>query len=260
MIQDADTAETRIEGQGEMHLRVQLERLQNRFGATVVTRDPIVPYKETIKTSTTVRGRHKKQSGGHGQFGDCVLIIEPQERGKGFAFAEVVTGGAVPKNFFPAIEEGIVDSLKRGALGFPLVDVKVTLTDGSFHAVDSSDMAFKTAAGIGMREGLPQCSPVLLEPILKVKFYAPSEFTARVNQIVTGRRGQLLGFDGRDGWQGWDVTEALIPQAEMGMLIVELRSATAGVGTFEATFDHLQEVAGPVAQKVVDKRKADLAA
>lgn len=260
VIQDADTGETRIEGQGEMHLRVQLERLQNRFGVAVVTRDPIVPYKETIKSSTTVRGRHKKQSGGHGQFGDCVLIIEPQERGKGFTFAEVVTGGAVPKNFFPAIEEGIVESLKRGALGFPLVDVKVTLTDGSFHAVDSSDMAFKTAAGIGMREGLPQCSPALLEPILKVKFYAPSEFTARVNQIVTGRRGQLLGFDGRDGWQGWDVTEALIPQAEMGMLIVELRSATAGVGTFEANFDHLQEVAGPVAQKVVDKRKSELAA
>lgn len=260
VIQDADTAETRIEGQGEMHLRTQLDRLQNRFGVSVVTRDPVVPYKETIKTSTTVRGRHKKQSGGHGQFGDCVLIIEPQERGKGFAFAEVVTGGAVPRNFFPAIEEGIVDSLKRGALGFPLVDIKVTLTDGSYHPVDSSDMAFKTAAGIGMREGLPQCSPVLLEPILKVKFYCPSEFTARVNQIVTGRRGQLLGFDGREGWPGWDVTEALIPQAEMGMLIVELRSATAGVGTFEATFDHLQELTGPVAQKVVDKRKAELAA
>jgi len=260
VVQDADTGETRIEGQGEMHLRVQLERLQNRFGVAVVTREPIIPYRETIKSSTTVRGRHKKQSGGHGQFGDCVLTIEPQERGKGFAFAEVVTGGAVPKNFFPAIEEGIIDSLKRGALGFPLVDVKVTLSDGSFHPVDSSDMAFKTAAGIGMREGLPQCSPVLLEPILKVRFYGPSEFTARINQIVTGRRGQLLGFDGRDGWQGWDVTEALIPQAEMGMLIVELRSATAGVGTFEAEFDHLQEITGPVAQKVVDKRKADLAA
>ncbi len=260
VIQDADTAETRIEGQGEMHLRVQLERLQNRFGVSVVTRDPIIPYRETIKSSTTVRGRHKKQSGGHGQFGDCVLTIEPQERGKGFTFAEVVTGGAVPKNFFPAIEEGVVDSLKRGALGFPLVDVKVTLSDGSFHPVDSSDMAFKTAAGIGMREGLPQCSPVLLEPILKVKFYGPSDFTARVNQIVTGRRGQLLGFDGREGWQGWDVTEALIPQAEMGMLIVELRSATAGVGTFEAAFDHLQEITGPVAQKVVEKRKGELAA
>ncbi len=260
VVQDADTAETRIEGQGEMHLRVQLERLQNRFGVAVVTRDPVIPYRETIKSSITVRGRHKKQSGGHGQFGDCVLTIEPQGRGEGFAFAEVVTGGAVPKNYFPAIEEGVVESLKRGALGFPLVDVKVTLSDGSFHPVDSSDMAFKTAAGIGMREGLPQCSPVLLEPILKVKFYGPSEFTARINQIVTGRRGQLLGFDGREGWQGWDVTEALIPQAEMGMLIVELRSATAGVGTFEAGFDHLQELTGPVAQKVVDKRKGDLAA
>jgi elongation factor G len=260
VVQDADVAETRIEGQGEMHLRVHLERLVARYGVQVVTREPAIPYKETIQGQTSVRGRHKKQSGGHGQFGDCVLTIEPQARGKGFAFAEVVTGGAVPRNFFSAIEEGIVDTLKAGSLGFPLVDLKVTLTDGSYHPVDSSDMAFKTAAGIGMREGLPQCSPVLLEPILKVRFFGPSESTARINQIVTGRRGQLLGFDGREGWPGWDVTEALIPQSEMGMLIVELRSATSGVGTFEAAFDHLQELTGPLAQKVVEKRKAEAAA
>jgi elongation factor G len=252
-------AETRIEGQGEMHLRVHLERLLARYGVLVQTRDPAIPYKETIQGQTSVRGRHKKQSGGHGQFGDCVLTIEPQARGKGFTFAETVTGGAVPRNFFSAIEEGIVDSLKAGPLGFPLVDLKVTLTDGSYHPVDSSDMAFKTAAGMGMREGLPQCSPVLLEPILRVRFFGPSESTARINQIVTGRRGQLLGFDGREGWAGWDVTEALIPQSEMSMLIVELRSATSGVGTFEASFDHLQELSGPLAQKVTDKRKADKA-
>ncbi len=259
IIQDAEMAETRIQGQGEMHLRVHLERLLARYGVIVQTREPAIPYKETIQGQVSVRGRHKKQSGGHGQFGDCVLTIEPQARGKGFTFAETVTGGAVPRNFFSAIEEGVVDSLKAGPLGFPLVDVKVTLTDGSYHPVDSSDMAFKTAAGLGMREGLPQCSPVLLEPILKVRFYGPSEATARINQIVTGRRGQLLGFDGRDGWAGWDVTEALIPQSEMGMLIVELRSATSGVGTFEAAFDHLQELSGPLAQKVAEKRKAELA-
>lgn len=259
VVQDAEVAETRIEGQGEMHLRVHLERLLARYGVLVQTRDPAIPYKETIQGQTSVRGRHKKQSGGHGQFGDCVLTIEPQARGKGFTFAETVTGGAVPRNFFSAIEEGIVDSLKAGPLGFPLVDLKVTLTDGSYHPVDSSDMAFKTAAGMGMREGLPQCSPVLLEPILRVRFFGPSESTARINQIVTGRRGQLLGFDGREGWAGWDVTEALIPQSEMSMLIVELRSATSGVGTFEASFDHLQELSGPLAQKVTDKRKADKA-
>jgi elongation factor G len=260
VVQDAEVAETRIEGQGEMHLRVHLERLLARYGVVVQSREPAIPYKETIQGQVSVRGRHKKQSGGHGQFGDCVLTIEPQGRGKGFTFAETVTGGAVPRNFFSAIEEGVVDTLKAGPFGFPLVDLKVTLTDGSYHPVDSSDMAFKTAAGIGMREGLPQCSPVLLEPILRVRFFGPSESTARINQIVTGRRGQLLGFDGREGWPGWDVTEALIPQSEMGMLIIELRSATSGVGTFEATFDHLQELTGPLAQKVVEKRKAELAA
>lgn len=259
VVQDAAMGETRIEGQGEMHLRVQLERLQSRFGVAVVTRDPSVPYMETIQGTITVRGRHKKQSGGHGQFGDCVLVIEPQERGAGFTFAETVTGGAVPRNFFGAIEEGVVDSLRNGPLGFPVVDVKVTLTDGSYHTVDSSDMAFKTAAGIGMREGLPQCSPVLLEPILRMKFYGPSESTARINQIVTGRRGQLLGFDGLADWAGWDVTEAMMPQSEVGRMIVELRSVTAGVGTYEAEFDHLQEIAGPVADKVVEKRKSEAA-
>ena len=258
LVQDGEMGETRIEGQGEMHLRVVLERLLARYGVATTTRDPGVPYKETIRAATTVRGRHKKQSGGHGQFGDCVLTIEPAPRGSGFTFSEMVTGGAIPRNYFGAIEDGVTDSLREGALGFPVVDLKVTLTDGSYHTVDSSDMAFKTAAGLGMREGLPSCQPVLLEPILKVTFYGPSEATSRVNQIVTGRRGQLLGFDGREGWQGWDVTQALIPQSEMGLLIVELRSATAGIGSFEASFNNLAELTGHLAQKVVDKRKKDL--
>ncbi|MDR3493783.1 MAG: elongation factor G [Ancalomicrobiaceae bacterium] len=259
LVQDGEMGEIRIEGQGEMHLRVALERLQARYNIATATHDAGVPYKETIRASTTVRGRHKKQSGGHGQFGDCVLTIEPAPRGSGFTFVEVVTGGAIPRNYFGAIEDGVVESLNEGALGFPLVDLKVTLTDGSYHTVDSSDMAFKTAALMGMREGLPSCQPVLLEPILKVKFYGPSEATSRINQIVTGRRGQLLGFDAREGWAGWDVTSALIPQSEMGLLIVELRSATAGIGSFEASFDHLAELTGQLAQKVVDKRKKEVA-
>jgi elongation factor G len=258
--QDQDTAETILEGQGEMHLRVALERLEHKFAIKVKTGPVSVPYKESYHGQVSVRGRHKKQSGGHGQFGDVALEVSAGARGSGFVFADRITGGVVPRQYIPAVEEGVAEFLEKGLHGFPVVDLHVALVDGSYHTVDSSDMAFKTAAGIGMREGLPQCSPVLLEPILRVRFYGPSEFTARINQIVTGRRGQLLGFDGRDGWQGWDVTEALIPQAEMGMLIVELRSATAGVGTFEAEFDHLQEITGPVAQKVVDKRKADLAA
>lgn len=248
-----DTGETLIEGQGEMHLRVAMERLTGKYGVAVTTRDPEVPYKETIRGSVNVRGRHKKQSGGHGQFGDVVLDIKPLPRGSGSQFAETVTGGAVPRNYFSSVELGVFEYLNKGPLGFPVVDVSVTLTDGSYHAVDSSDMAFRTAAQIGMREGMPQCKPVLLEPILKVEIAVPSEATPRVNGIVSQRRGQILGFDARPGWPGWDVVEALIPQAEIRDLIVELRSATAGVGTFKSSFDHLAELSGRLADQVIEK-------
>ncbi len=248
-----DTGETLIEGQGEMHLRVTMERLTGKYGIATVTHEPAVPYKETIRHGVTVRGRHKKQSGGHGQFGDVVLDIMPLPRGTGFQFAEKVTGGAVPRNYFNSVELGVAEYLNKGPLGFTVVDVAVTLTDGSYHAVDSSDMAFRTAAQIGMREGMPQCHPVLLEPILKVEIAVPSEATPRVNGIVSQRRGQILGFDGRPGWPGWDVVVGLIPQAEIRDLIVELRSATAGVGTFKAGFDHLAELTGRLADQVIEK-------
>ena len=248
-----DTGETLIEGQGEMHLRVAMERLTSKYGVAVVTHDPEMPYKETIRGSVNVRGRHKKQSGGHGQFGDVVLDIKPLPRGAGFEFAETVTGGAVPRNYFSSVELGVAEYLNRGPLGFPVVDVSVTLTDGSYHSVDSSDMAFRTAAQIGMREGMPQCKPVLLEPILAVEIAVPSEATPRVNGIVSQRRGQILGFDARPGWPGWDLVQAQIPQAEIRDLIVELRSATAGVGTFKASFDHLAELTGRLADQVIEK-------
>jgi elongation factor G len=253
IVHDADTGETLMEGQGEMHLRVTLERLTGKYGVAVRTHEPTVPYKETIRGSTTVRGRHKKQSGGHGQFGDVVLEIKPLPRGAGFEFADAITGGVVPRNYIPSVEEGVSEYLARGPLGFRVVDVAVKLTDGSYHTVDSSDMAFRTAAQIGMREGMPQCQPVLLEPVLKVELAVPSEATARANAIVSQRRGQLLGFDARPGWNGWDVVEAMIPQAEMRDLIVELRSATAGVGTFRARFDHLAELAGKLADQVIQR-------
>ncbi|MEJ0013512.1 MAG: elongation factor G [Bauldia sp.] len=251
-----DTGETLIEGQGEMHLRVALERLTGKYGIGVKTHEPTVPYKESIRGAVSIRGRHKKQSGGHGQFGDVVLDISPLPRGSGFQFAETVTGGAVPKNYFSSIEEGVREYLAQGPLGFQVVDLSVTLTDGSYHSVDSSDMAFRTAAQIGMREGMPQCKPVLLEPVLKVEVAVPSDATPRVNGIVSQRRGQLLGFDARPGWPGWDVVEALIPQSEIRDLIVELRSATAGVGTFRARFDHLAELSGKVADQIVERARA----
>ncbi len=254
-----DTGETVMEGQGEMHLRVALERLTGKYGITVRTHEPAVPYKETIKGATSVRGRHKKQSGGHGQFGDVVLEIKPLPRGSGFQFTDAITGGVVPRNYIPSVEEGIREYLARGPLGFTVVDIGVKLTDGSYHSVDSSDMAFRTAAQIGMREGMAQCRPVLLEPVLKVEIAVPSDATARVNGIVSQRRGQLLGFDARPGWKGWDVVEAMIPQAEIRDLIVELRSATAGVGTFKARFDHLAELAGRLADQAIEKAGAKAA-
>ena len=246
-------------GQGEMHLRVALERLVRKYGIDASTRPRQIPYKETIRKSAEVRGRHKKQSGGHGQFGDVVVTIKPRPRGSGFEFSDEITGGVVPKNYIPSVEIGVRDYLHAGPLGFPVVDVGVCLIDGSYHSVDSSDMAFRQAGRIAMSEGMPQCSPVLLEPIMAVAIAVPSEATAKVNSIVSSRRGQLLGFDARPGWTGWDVVEAHLPESEIQNLIVELRSATAGVGTFNAKFDHLAELTGKAAEHVLAARRSKAA-
>ena len=249
-----DMGEMVLWGQGEMHLRVALERLVRKYGIDASTRPRQIPYRETIRKSVEVRGRHKKQSGGHGQFGDVVVTIKPRQRGAGFEFSDEITGGVVPKNYIPSVEIGVRDYLHSGPLGFPVVDVAVCLIDGSYHSVDSSDMAFRQAGRIAMSEGMPQCSPVLLEPVMAVGIAAPSEATAKVNSIVSSRRGQILGFDSRSGWTGWDVVEAHIPESEIQNLIVELRSATAGVGTFNAKFDHLAELTGKVAEHVLAAR------
>ncbi len=246
-------------GQGEMHLRVGLERLANKYGIEAEIHPRQVPYKETIRKPVEVRGRHKKQSGGHGQFGDVVVDIKPLPRGSGFEFSDTITGGVVPKQYIPSVETGVRDYLSRGPLGFHVVDVAVTLKDGSYHSVDSSDQAFKTAGQIAMREGMPQCSPVLLEPVMAVEFAVPSEATAKVNQLVSGRRGQLLGFDARPGWDGWDLVQAYMPEGEIHDLIIELRSATAGVGTFTAKFDHLNELTGKIADQVLASHAAEAA-
>ncbi|MGY4303466.1 elongation factor G [Bradyrhizobium sp. USDA 4369] len=251
MVQNPRTHDTVLWGQGEMHLRVGLERLRDRFGVQVKSHQPAIGYQETIRKPITQRGRHKKQSGGHGQFGDVVLDIKPLPRGEGFQFTEKVVGGAVPRNYIPAVEEGVVDALARGPLGFPVIDVAVTLTDGSYHSVDSSDLAFRTAARVGVSEGLPQCQPVLLEPIHTVEIVCPTEATARINAILSARRGQILSFDTRDGWPGWDCVRAMMPEAEIGELIVELRSATAGAGSFTRQFDHMAEVTGRAADHII---------
>jgi elongation factor G len=254
-----DTHELVLWGQGEMHLRVALERLQGKFGVHAQSRPRRIAYKETIRKSTQIRGRHKKQSGGHGQFGDIVVEIAPQPRGTGFVFTDTITGGVVPKTYIPAVETGVREWMSHGPLGFTVVDFSVNLSDGSYHDVDSSEMAFKTAARIAMSEGMPQCSPVLLEPFVAVEIHVPSDATSRINQIVTGHRGQLLGFDGRDGWPGWDTVKAHMPESEMASLIIELRSATSGVGTFTFTHDHMAELTGRAADQVVANRKAEAA-
>src|SRR5712692_6873927 len=256
VVHNPEAQEVIVWGQGEMHLRVATERLAGRFGVASTSRRPTVGYRETIRKGIVQRGRHKKQSGGHGQFGDVVLDIKPLPRGSGFSFDENITGGVVPRNYIPSVEEGVVDGLKIGPLGFPVVDVAVTLIDGSYHTVDSSDQAFRTAGRIGIVEALPQSHPVLLEPIYTVEIVCPSEATAKINAILSGRRGQILGFDTREVWPGWDTVKAMMPESEIGDLIVEIRSATAGVGSFAFKFDHMAELTGKQADQIVAARRA----
>jgi len=246
-----ETGETILSGHGEMHLRIVREKLESRNQIPIDSQPPSIPYRETIKKSVTQRGRHRKQSGGHGQFGDVVLEIKPLPRGAGFQFTETITGGVVPRNYIPSVEAGVRDFLKTGPLGFPMVDVAVNLSDGSYHNVDSSDMAFQMAAKLAMKEGAVGCAPVMLEPIMKVEIYTPSDATARITALVPQRRGQILGYDARPAWSGWDVVEVTMPQSEIGDLIIELRSATAGVASYRATFDHMAELTGRLADEAI---------
>ncbi|RYF88456.1 MAG: elongation factor G, partial [Caulobacteraceae bacterium] len=228
LVHDGELHEMRLAGQGEAHLRIALDRLKRRYGVEVSSHAPTTPYKETIRKAVTQRGRHKKQTGGHGQFGDVLLEIRPLARGEGFQFSDRITGGVVPRQWIPAVEAGVRDALEKGPLGFPVVDVAVTLVDGSWHPVDSSEMAFRTAGRIGMAEGLAAASPILLEPIEKLTIYAPNTATARITSTLSNKRGQILGYDARDGWPGWDRIEVCMPHAERQDFIIDLRSMTQG--------------------------------
>ncbi len=254
-----DTQELLLWGQGDIHLRIAFDRLKNRYGLGVETRHPKVPYKEAIRKPISQRGRFKRQTGGHGQYGDVTLDIKPLPRGSGFSFENKSVGGVVPRQYIPSVENGVKEYLASGPLGFPVVDISVTLVDGSHHSVDSSDLAFKTAGRIAMTEAMPQCSPVLLEPIDHVEISMPSEFTSKVNGVITTRRGQILGFDARAGWPGWDTVSAHIPGAEILDLIVELRSLSLGVATYTRRYDHLQELTGRLAEQVLSAQQDDAA-
>lgn len=248
--QHGDTHEVILWGQGEVHLKIALDRLRRKYNLPMGTHLPQVPYKETIrKPKNSVHGRYKHQTGGHGQFGDVYLEIKPLPRGEGFNFKDTIVGGVVPKQYIPSVETGVREYLQHGPLGFPVVDVAVTLTHGSYHTVDSSEQAFKQAGRIAMQLGMPDCEPTLLEPIAAVEISVPNNFTSNVLRLVSGRRGQILGYDAKPGWPGWDQVSALMPEAEMQTLILELRSLSMGVGYFSWNYDHLQ----PVPDKLKDK-------
>jgi elongation factor G len=250
--QHGDTHEIILWGQGDIHLQVAMDRLSRKYNLPMSSHLPQVPYKETIrKVASSVHGRYKRQTGGHGQFGDVYLDIKPLSRGEGFNFDEKIVGGVVPRQYIPAVENGVREYLTHGPLGFPVVDVAVTLTNGSYHTVDSSEQAFKQAARIAMQEGLTKCEPTLLEPILNVTVSVPTDFTSKVLRLVSGRRGQILGYGGKEDWAGWDEVVAHIPQAEVHDMIVELRSLTMGVGFFNWEYDHLQEVPDKLAERVL---------
>jgi elongation factor G len=258
--QRGETHELLLRGQGEMHLKVAVDKLAGRYNVAVETATPRVAYRETIQAGTQQHARYKRQTGGHGQFADIKVEIKPLPRGSGFRFVDRIVGGVVPRNFIPAVEEGLREYLKEGPLGQPVVDLEATLFDGQYHAVDSSEMSFKMAARIAMSEAMPKCKPVLLEPILRVTVAGPSESTPRLQRLITGRRGQLLGYDARPDWAGWDEVSALIPEAEIADMIVEIRSVTQGIGTFRTAFDHLQELAGRTAERIVEETKKRQAA
>jgi len=249
--------EIRLRGVNDEHLNTVIARLKRRYGVEVRSHVPSVGYSESIRKPVTQKGRHKKQSGGHGQFGDVIIEVKPLPRGSGFIFEEKIHGGSVPRQWIPAVEEGVAEAMRKGPLGFQVVDCSVTLVDGSYHSVDSSELAFRLAGRIAMQEALAAANPHLLEPMHKLTVVCPSSATSRVTSAVAGRRGQMLGMGPRDGWTGWDRIDALIPEAELSGLEAELRSQSQGLATYESEFDHLAELNGPLADKVIQQREPE---
>ena len=250
---DEPSHETLMRGLNDEHLAVALDRLKRRYGVAVTVAKPAVAYQETVRKPATAHGRHRKQSGGHGQFGDAVIEIRPLARGEGFRFEDRITGGAIPRQWIPSVEQGVRDAMAKGPLGFPVVDVAVALTDGAFHSVDSSELAFRAAGRIAMHEALGEAAPYLLEPIAHVTITAPGSATSRITSTISSRRGQMLGIVPQEGWSRWDAIEALLPEAELHGLDAELRSMSQGMAHYAARFDHLAEVAAKIASSVVQR-------
>lgn len=255
--QDDASHETILRGINEDHLTVVIGRLQRRYGVAVDTHPPRIAYRESIRKGASQRGRHKKQSGGHGQYGDCVIEVRPLERGEGFRFVDRITGGVIPRQWIPAVEQGVRDAMAKGPLGFPVVDVEVTLTDGSFHAVDSSELAFRIAGRMAMGDALGQAAPYLLEPVVKVAVDTPAGTASKAGSVLSARRGQILGLGPHPDWSRWERVEALLPESALHGLDAELRSLSQGLASFTASFDHLAELTGKHAEEVVKARATE---
>ena len=248
---NSETNEILLSGAGQIHIETTIEKLKRKFNVEAILNTPKVPYKETIKKKVRVQGKHKKQSGGHGQYGDCWIQMEPLPRGKGFEFVDAIVGGSIPKTYIPAVEKGIVESCQNGVLaGFPCIDFKVTLDDGSFHAVDSSEMAFKIAGSIAFKKAVEEAKPVLLEPIMKVSITTPDEFMGDIMGDLNGRRGRVLGMDSAGKNQ---VINANVPMSEFLTYAPDLRSMTGGRGIYSMEFSHYDEVPVQISEKVIEE-------
>ncbi|MBI4454468.1 MAG: elongation factor G [Acidobacteria bacterium] len=252
-LRDPQTNEFLLSGSGQLHVEVAVERLKKKYGVSVTLKPPKVPYRETITAFAEAQGRHKKQTGGHGQYGDCWIKIESLGRGEGFVFEDKIFGGAIPKNYIPAVEKGIQEAAQRGYLaGYPVVDFKVTLTDGSYHEVDSSELAFKIAGSLAFKKAMEQAKPVLLEPVMNAEIYCPEESAGDLMGDLNGRRGRILGMDSKGHMQ---IIRAQVPFAEMLTYAPDLTSMTGGRGSFHMEFSHYDQVPAHIAAKIIEEKR-----
>ncbi|MCM8821972.1 MAG: elongation factor G [Candidatus Omnitrophica bacterium] len=254
IFRDTDTNETIIAGMGDVHLDVAINKFKEKFGVEVVRGTPKIAYKETITSTASAEGKHKKQTGGRGQYGHCFLKVEPLPRGKGFEFVDEIFGGAIPRQYVPSVEKGVKEAMSKGVIaGYPIVDIKVTVYDGSYHVVDSSDIAFQLAGILALQKAVQDAKPVLLEPIMNVEVSVPQEFVGDVMGTINAKRGRVLEMTAHGNNQ---VIKALVPLAEMSSYATELRSLTSGRGTFAMIFSHYEEVPSHLAEKIIDAKKS----
>ena len=253
---DEDTGETIIAGMGESHLDVVIETMETKFGVEIEKSTPKVGYKETIRNKVQAEGKYKKQSGGRGQYGHCFVEFEPQERGNGFEFVDKIVGGVIPKQYRPAVEKGIVEAMKKGVVaGYPTVDIKATLYDGSYHTVDSSEMAFKVAGSMAFKKGAAEANPVLLEPIYTLTVTIPKDYMGDIIGDINSKRGKIMGMD--EDEKGKQLIKAQVPQAEIFRYSIDLRSITQGRGTYTMKFSHYEEVPSQIAQDIIEQAKRE---